>query len=367
MARLLTTPPKRAVLVAAVLGLGSGPARVLAQGTPSPATAATAGSGAPPEATAAGQAGATPAGADQAAAASKQEARDLSLPRPVDKPWQAFGEAQYRALLIRDTDPANDQRMYYRLQFNYEVVEDLILSARGGVVQRFVAEEGETGVRLEDASLGALYQQSVGLDGIGWDRELSLAHRLRVYLPTSFISQEQDLLFAAEWTSRARVRVTGQLFAGLRGLLQYNAHDYAEQAGLGGGMLPRWVAEALAFTEYSPIVSPEYGTLTVGADVYVNQTFVYPSRDPGDLPASDLPPGTLASNADSIVGAGTTDDFSSPNAGYDVYLLYQPPIEHVLLMASLEQLGSAQRYGETRVYLFHRDETEFALRLLLNY
>ena len=45
----------------------------------------------------------------------------------------------------------------------------------------------------------------------------------------------------------------------------------------------------------------------------------------------------------------------------------EPPLEHLLFMASLEQVGSAQRYGETHVYLFHRDETELALRMIVQY
>lgn len=296
-----------------------------------------------------------------------REARDLSLPRPDDKRWQLGGELQYRTLVVRDTDPANDQRLFYRLQAGYEPVDDLILSARAGVVQRFVAEEGESGLRLEDASLSALLQQSVGLESLGWDRQLTLAHRLRVYLPTSFNSQQEDLLFAAELSSRARVRLTGQLFAGVRGLVQYHAHTYAEQAGLAGATQPRFVVDGLAFTEYSPLVSPRYGTLTVGGDIYVNQTFDYPSRDPASIPAGDLPQGTLADNTDTFLGAGSSNSFSSPNFGYDLYVLYQPPLEHLLFMASLEQVGSAQRYGETHVYLFHRDETELALRMIVQY
>ncbi len=353
---------------AALLGCGLGltPAGARAQSAAAPPPAApTGGEGAT---VTGGQAGATGGpGQSEAVDEETREARDLSLPREVDKPWQVLGEAQYRALLVRDTDPANDQLMFYRLQLNYEVVHNLILSARGGVVQRFVTVEDETGVRLEDASVGALLQQSVGLQGIGWDRELSLAHRLSVFLPTSFRSQEEDLLFAASLSSRARVRVTGQLFAGLVGVLQYHAHEYAEQSGPGGGLVPRFVAQGLAFAEHSPLVSPDYGTLTFGADVYINQTIGYPSGDPGDIPASDLPLGTLASNTDSIIGAGTTDTFGSPSFGYDVYAIYQPPFEHLLFMASLEQAGNAQRYGETRVYLFHRDETELALRLIVTY
>lgn len=305
--------------------------------------------------------GATTAVGEDAA----REAKDLSIQRPEDRPWQLVGEVSYRTLLVRDEDPANDQRMVYRLQFGYEALKNLILSARAGVQQRFVSVEGESGARFEDVALSALLQQPVALDGLGWDRTLALVHRLRVYLPTSFRSQQDDLLFAAEWLSRARVRLAGQLFAGLRGLAQYHAYEYAEQAGPGGLALPRMVFEALAFTEYSPLVSKEHGTLTFGADVYVNQTIDYPSRDPADVVGSELPPGTL--DAGSIRGAGTTDTFSSPNLGFDVYMLYQPPIDHLLVTASVGQVGGAMRYGEYRVNLFNRDETELAVSLLLTY
>ena len=45
-------------------------------------------------------------------------------------------------------DPANDQRMIYRLGFSYRVLPDLILSARSGLSQRFVAEPDESGLPL---------------------------------------------------------------------------------------------------------------------------------------------------------------------------------------------------------------------------
>jgi hypothetical protein len=257
--------------------------------------------------------------------------------------------------------------MIYRLGFNYAVQPQLILSARGGVQQRFVAEPDESGLRVEDMALSALLLQNVDLQPLGWDRKLSLIHRLRFYLPTSRRSQQDDLYFATEWMSRARVRVTDQLFTGLLGILQYHAFDYAEQVGPSGEALPRVVAQGLAFVEYSPIVSPSLGTLTVGADMYVDDVIDYPSRNPADLGASELPPGTLADRTDTIIGAGSTDTFSSPHFGYDVYVVYQPPVEHLLFTASLEQAGNAVRYGESRLFFFHRDETEFALRVQLMY
>jgi hypothetical protein len=163
------------------------------------------------------------------------------------------------------------------------------------------------------------------------------------------------------------VRLLEQVFAGLRGVLHYRVHEYAEQAGPGGQALPRFAAEAQAFAEYSPPVSSELGTLTLGADVHVDETIDYPSRDPASLGPNELPPGTLAGRTDTIVGAGTSDSFVSPHFGYDLYLTYRPPIEHLSFMASLEQVGNAVRYGESRLFLFHRDETELVLRVTATY
>jgi hypothetical protein len=350
-----------AASMAAPLAGAEAPAPATAATTPSDANAAQL----TPVVDAAATASASDTPAGSASAEPAREARDLSLQRPIGKRWQLLGEVQYRALAVRDADPANDQRMLYGLQGSYALRPELLLAARVGLEQRFVRVDDESGVRFTDSALSALYQQSLSLAPLGWDRPLSLVHRLRVLLPTSFRSQQDDLLLATDWMTRARVRVTGQLFAGLRGLVQYRAHQFAEQAGPGGPALPRLVAEALAFAEYSPIVSPELGTLTLGGDVYADQTIDYPSRDPGSLDAADLPPGTLDSG--DVLGAGTTDTFASPHFGFDLYVIYQPPVEHVLLMASLEQAGNAARYGETRLYLFHRDETEVALRVLLSY
>jgi hypothetical protein len=300
-------------------------------------------------------------------ATEQTEARDLSVQRPINKDWQLLGELQYRTLAVRDEDPANDQRMFYRLQGAYDPLPNLTVFARLGLEQRFVSVEDESGVRMEDTAFGAMYQHSVSVAGPGWQRPVNLLHRLRLFLPTSFQSQQDDLYLAAEWTTRARVRLVDQLFAGVRGLLHYRVNEYAEQAGPGGEALPRFVADALLFAEYSPLVSAEHGTLTVGADIHADATIDYPSRDPASLDPDDLPPGTLGGRTDTILGAGTSDSFYNPHFGYDLYVLYQPPIEHVLFMASLEQVGNAVRYGESRLFFFHRDETELVLRVVGTY
>jgi hypothetical protein len=78
---------------------------------------------------------------------------------------------------VRDDDPANDQRLLYGLQASYALRPELLLSARVGLEQCFVRVDDESGVRFTDTSLSALYQQTLGLAPLGWDRPLSQTPR----------------------------------------------------------------------------------------------------------------------------------------------------------------------------------------------
>jgi hypothetical protein len=293
--------------------------------------------------------------------------RDELLQRPLTKPWRVAADVQYRSLLVTDEDPANDRYFLYRAQASYYPRRWLSVFARLGLYQRFVSVQGESGFRMEDTVLGATAEQSVSLAPWGWQRRLALSHGLRVYLPTSFASHEQNLYLATEWSTRARLRLVGELFAGVRGTLHYRFHEYAEQAGPEGGTLPRFVAGLAPFVEYSPLVSDKWGTLTVGADFVGDETVDYPSRDPASIGSSQLPPGTLAGSNGSIGGAGSNDSFVTPHYGYDLYAVYAPPIPYLSFIVSLEQSGNVVRYGEPRLYFIHRDQTELALHLVATY
>jgi hypothetical protein len=308
-----------------------------------------------------------PASSSGVDVAKDWDPRDIVLARPSDKPWRISGSAQYRSLLVQDEDPANDRYMLYRLQGSYFPLRWLSVFARFGVNQRFVSVQGESGVRMDDTALGANAEQDVSLEPLGWRRNLALSHTLSLYLPTSFASQEQDLYFALDWSTRARVRLVDELYAGLRGSLQYRFNEYAEQAGPGGGALPRFVVTLQPFVEYSPLVSKRFGKLTVGADVVGDETIYYPSRDPASIPADELPPGTLASSNGSISESGTSDSFVTPHYGYSLYAIYVPPIPYLSFSLALEQAGNVVRYGEPRLYFIHRDQTEIALRVVASY
>ncbi|MEY4545417.1 MAG: hypothetical protein RL685_1612 [Pseudomonadota bacterium] len=291
--------------------------------------------------------------------------RDAQRRRPPGKPWRVIADGQYRSLLVTDEDPANDRYLLYRLQGSYFPLSWLSVFARVGLFQRFVATEDESGFRMEDTVLGATAEQPIPLAPWGWQRTLLLSHSLRVYLPTSFASSQQDLYFAGEGSTRAQLRIWGQLVAGVRGTVHYRFHEYAEQAGPGGGTLPRLVVSARPFVEYSPLSSERWGRLTLGADLYGDETVDYPSRDPATLGAATLPPGTLS--ASRLNGANSSDSFVTPHYGHDLYAVYTFPNRHVSVVLSLEQNGNVVRYGEPRLYFIHRDQTELALQVSANY
>ncbi len=300
-----------------------------------------------------------------AALAVGLDPRDALRRRPSGKSWRVAGEGQYRSLLVTDEDPANDRYLLYRLQGSYFPLPWLSVFARLGLFQRFVASEDESGFRLEDTVLGATAEQPVSLARWGWDRTLLLSHTLRAFLPTSFVSSQQDLYLAGEWTTRAQLRIWDQLVAGARGTVHYRFHEYAEQAGPGGATLPRLVVSARPFVEYTVLASERWGTLTFGGDLYGDETLDYPSRDPDTLSAAELPPGTLT--AASLRGAGSSDSFLTPHFGYDLYGVYTLPNRHLSVVLSLEQNGNVVRYGEPRLYFIHRDQTELVLAVSGNY
>jgi hypothetical protein len=300
-------------------------------------------------------------------AAEVPNRRDALLQRPQDKPWRLAADVQYRSLLVTDEDPANDRYFLYRAQASYYPLRGLSVFTRLGLNQRFVSVQGESGFRMEDAVLGATAEQSISLAPLGWQRTLGLSHALRVYLPTSFASHQQNLYLATDWSTRTRVRLVGELYAGVRGTLHYRLYEYAEQAGPEGATLPRFVAELQPFVEYSPLVSDRWGTVTVGADLMGDETVHYPSRDPASITSEQLPPGTLTAANGGLAGSGSSDSFVTPHYGYDLYAVYAPPIPYLSFVASLEQSGNVVRYGEPRLYFIHRDQTELALHLVATY
>jgi hypothetical protein len=194
------------------------------------------------------------------------------------KPWYVSAEIRFDMLAVVDETPSNDRSMWYRLSGGYRPLDWLTVFGRLGLDQRFAPSVGESGVRMQDVLVGAFATHSIPLEGLGWDRKITLQHRLGFYLPTSFLSQQQDLYTAPEYLVQARLRLIDELYFGATALMQYRFHQFAEQAGPEGGTLPRFLAAGVAILEYSPLSSKTWGTLTIGGDFYGYGVVDYPAR-----------------------------------------------------------------------------------------
>jgi hypothetical protein len=247
------------------------------------------------------------------------------------------GSAELRTLAIIDETPQNDTSVNWALRADTHLYEGGTVYARLGVLQRFVAPVGDTGLRLQDLSLGATYAHTVEL--------VSFVHRLAVSLPTSGESQRQLMYAAPTLASVARVTVLERLTLGLTGSFQYRFHGWAEsdegrgnnQLVMGGGLS----------ADVSLIDSDVFGSLSVGADISTTWLKRYPSIPNHVSTASD-------------------QTFWLQDYGWGAYAYYTP---WPFLSASLgiEQGGSLLDEGIVRAHFLHRDETELVVRIIGRY
>ena len=77
-------------------------------------------------------------------------------------------------------------------------------------------------------------------------------------------------------------------------------------------------------------------------------------------------PTSFASYEQNVTGGGS-NDFVSTHYGYDLYVVYSPPVPYLSFSVSLEQAGNVVRYGEPRPYFIDRDQTELAFHLAVTY
>lgn len=274
--------------------------------------------------------------------------RNLSPGSGSARAYFVSAAVEFRMLAVTDVDPANDRALLYSVKGGYELIPRGVAFASLGLTQAFVAEEGESGFRFQDMQAGFDYSHDVGLGALGAaDRQINFAHRLSFYLPTSRESQAQDLYVAPQALSRARMTLIDRLVVGLDGSFQYRFHQFAERAGLGGGLNTQLVLRGLALVEYTPVDRPDVGTITIGIDATTSWFKKYRSRD-------DHASGTSSA-------ALWLQDY-----GWDAYAVYAP-LPYLWASVSLQQGGHVLRDGIVNTFFVHRDESEIVFSLAGRY
>lgn len=258
------------------------------------------------------------------------------------------GIAQLRMLAIGDEDPANDRSMLYSVEAGYKVIPRGALFVRLGLLQRFVAEEGESGFFLRDLAIGGKYSYEAGLAAIGLDEEkLLLTHALSFLLPTSRASANQDLYVAPVLANRVTYEVGGGLSVQGAFDVEYRFHEFAERAGLAGGLNRQLGLTTGLSLDYLVLQSDTLGAFNAGAELFTTWEKSYPSREEYESEAS-------------------SQTYWSQGYGWGFSASWAPR-DWLAATLSFEQNAPVLRDGIVNVRVPNRDESELVMTVAVQY
>jgi hypothetical protein len=241
---------------------------------------------------------------------------------------------QHRQLAVVDEDPANNQLTVYALRAQGRLTRDLSVFMTGGLVQRYVAEQGESPFRLIDSRLGVAWRTPVSLSGT---QKLGILNEFSVFLPTSRNSQLQDMTAAPQ----ARVQFMLQPIKGMTLALsprfRYRFHRFAERAGQQAVMNIRIDTGVRGGIDYGLLNFGKAGRIGIGASAGTTYVRKYDSRE-----------AYASENSDQGVWLQVYD--------WEAHLTYSILMLNFAL--SIEQGGNVLRNGVVNTFFAHRDETE---------
>lgn len=244
---------------------------------------------------------------------------------------------QYRQLAVVDEDPENNRLMIYGVRAQGRLTNALSIFVTTGLLQRFVAEEGESGFRMSDSRLGVAWRTPIDLGG---GTKLGMLNELSVFLPTSRQSQLQDMIAAPQARVQFMLRPAKGLSFALSPRFRYRFHQFAERAGLNGDMNVQLDTGVRGGLDYSFYSHKTIGSFGVGASAGTTYFRNYDSRD------------------------GFESEFSDQGAWNQVYD-WEAHLTYSVLMfnfaLSIEHGGNVLRNGVVNTFIAHRDETEMVL------
>ena len=259
--------------------------------------------------------------------------------------WNVLGFAQYRSLVVRDADPGNDASMMYQLTGMASLGDGLTAILGGGVDQTFVAEPQESGFKMRDTQIGALYSHSLEVEGLG--RKVAFLHRLRFVLPTSRQNYNQSLVVAPTWNTMAKVDLLPRLSVAVDVTLQYLWYHHQEQRGYAGGMNSVFATVPFAWLTYRVWESPTYGRVMAQVGGWREWRWRYASRETYASPLSDT-----------IYVRHSYGWYT--NVGY-------APIAPLTFFVGLEHGGPVRDDGVITMYFVRREDTQLVLSMSAMY
>ncbi|MBK8012174.1 MAG: hypothetical protein IPK13_12570 [Deltaproteobacteria bacterium] len=260
------------------------------------------------------------------------------------------GLAQFRQLLVVDEDPAAERALRYVVRGGLVLDNGLRPFVRLELWQRFYTEVNEQ-LEMRDMSLGAEYAHKLSLDGLGLPgRTLSMLYRGSFYLPTSRKSLDRDLVIGPDLLTDASFEIVEGLAVGAQGHGRYQWYTFADRAGPGAGYNTQLSFDGTLRVVYTPFQETSFGSLSLGADVWVSYDKRYPAR----------PEDSEGRRASSVT-------YWDQGFGWDLFADYAP-IEAFSVQVSVERGGRVNRDGIVNPqFLGHRDEIEMVVGVAGHY
>jgi hypothetical protein len=254
-----------------------------------------------------GEGGAREGGGDSSGGGNEAVLREERRLLTDEKPWQVELDVEGHHLWRQNDlmgSAADKNLMFYGLYGRYQITELDQVQAYLGLYERFLADPGETGMRLDDGYLG--YTRLVPLPE---DLELRLNGRLT--FPLSFASQKAGLITEPSIGARLTRVFFGDLVANIRTRARYDAMKYYTAEGGNPNQKFQWSLSIDG--EYT---IPYYTPVSVGAELYTSYHWYYSNTTLG-------PPGQ-SSGAVTDSQFGTTPPMTQTYGG-DIFVRYTFP------------------------------------------
>ena len=251
------------------------------------------------------------------------------------RPYYVSGLFQFRARAVsQDVDAHRYMAGLYRLELGYKPAPGFTLFGKVGATQNFVSWLDHPPFLIQDVALGGAYTTDISLAGLGYqDKSIALRARALVYLPTSLISQRQDLKVAPELglTLRFEPSKTWMILLDVYG--QYRAMGFADRAS-GRAMNVQAAIAAYLWVNWTFLELSNDTSFSLGATISGNAITRYADRYGNRSRASEL--------------------------GWSLSLSWAP-LPSAWVSLGLEQNGPVMRDGIVNVFFTKLEETEVVL------
>jgi hypothetical protein len=280
--------------------------------------------------------------------------RDRLVENQAPKRWEALVGYELHRMFIQ-TDLGGDAPSklfnYYYASFRFDITPKDRLKVRLGVYERFIADQGETGLRTDDLSFSYTRLQELPAD-------ISLAVSFGVTAPISFYSQKAGTITAPSLSVDLSRKFLGMVTLAVRPFGVYYWQTYNATVGGAPNPIGRVGLGADVYVDM-----PFLPSLTVGFDAYTGYSWYYE-------PTGKTSNGTVI---DPVYG---TQQPIQQSYGGEFYARYAIPdflgIKSDITVAVADgdpTLGYASRIhdGQAYFYGFYRHTAEMYANLTVRY